>query len=207
MKYYIGQGFGFLAMFLTFLSYQAKSHKKLLCVQTASTLSVMVSYFLLGKLTGALTNFVCVIRNFVFFTYDKKGKSSVLWTAVLTVMIGAAGALSWQNAASLLVIAALMINTVMLSLKNNQALRVSILFTSGMVLAYNLISRVWGGVCSEALAILSSAIALIRYRANAAKSGEVSAGVLQNLPQPAAEELSGNTGNADNEKSDQKGNL
>ena len=155
---------GWLAALITFLSYQCKEHKKLLVVQTLSTLSICISYLLLGAWSGMLLNIVCILRNFIIYRKDIKIFSYSFWPYVLAALMGVMGALSWQGPMSLLVIVALAANTLFLYFPNVQNLRKSIVITSTMVLIYNAYFSVWGGVFNEAIAISSSIIGIYRYR-------------------------------------------
>ena len=159
-----GQIMGWVAALITFLSYQCKEHKKLLVVQTLSTLSICISYLLLGAWSGMLLNVVCIIRNFIIYRKDLKIFSYGFWPYVLAALMGVMGALSWQGPMSLLVIVALAANTLFLYFPNVQNLRKSIVITSTMVLIYNAYFSVWGGVFNEAIAISSSIIGIYRYR-------------------------------------------
>ena len=159
-----GQIMGWLAALITFLSYQCKEHKKLLVVQTLSTLSICISYLLLGAWSGMLLNIVCILRNFIIYRKDIKIFSYSFWPYVLAALMGVMGALSWQGPMSLLVIVALAANTLFLYFPNVQNLRKSIVITSTMVLIYNAYFSVWGGVFNEAIAISSSIIGIYRYR-------------------------------------------
>ena len=153
-----GQIMGWLAALITFLSYQCKEHKKLIIVQTLSTLSICISYLLLGAWSGMLLNVVCIIRNFIIYRKDLKIFSYSFWPYVLAALMGVMGAVSWQGPMSLLVIVALAVNTLFLYFPNVQNLRKSIVITSTMVLIYNAYFAVWGGVFNEAIAISSSII-------------------------------------------------
>ena len=159
-----GQIMGWLAALITFLSYQCKEHKKLIIVQTLSTLSICISYLLLGAWSGMLLNVVCIIRNFIIYRKDLKIFSYSFWPYVLAALMGVMGAVSWQGPMSLLVIVALAVNTLFLYFPNVQNLRKSIVITSTMVLIYNAYFSVWGGVFNEAIAISSSIIGIYRYR-------------------------------------------
>ena len=159
-----GQIMGWLAALITFLSYQCKEHKKLIIVQTLSTLSICISYLLLGAWSGMLLNVVCIIRNFIIYRKDLKIFSYSFWPYVLAALMGVMGAVSWQGPMSLLVIVALAANTLFLYFPNVQNLRKSIVITSTMVLIYNAYFAVWGGVFNEAIAISSSIIGIYRYR-------------------------------------------
>lgn len=159
-----GQILGWLAALLTFLSYQCKDHKKLIVVQTLSTLSICISYLFLNAWSGMLLNFVCLIRNFIIYRKDIKVFSYSFWPYVLAGVMGIMGAVSWQGPMSLLIIIALAVNTVFLYFPNVQNLRKSILLTSTLILIYNVYFNVWGGVVNEMIAITSSIIGLYRYK-------------------------------------------
>lgn len=159
-----GQIFGWMAALLTFCSYQCKEHKKLIAVQTAATISMCLSYLFLRAFSGMALNVVCIIRNFIIFRKDIKFFSHRCWAYILAAVMGIMGAVSWQGPMSLMIIIALMVNTVFLYFPNVQNLRRSILVTSTMVLIYNVCFSVWGGVMNELIAISSSIIGLYRYR-------------------------------------------
>jgi len=159
----VGQIIGLFAVVLTFISYQIKEPKKLILVLAGSALAIMINYLLIGALPGAVLNAVCIIRNVVYAFDDKKIFSYKWWPYVFMAAMAALGALSWQGPVSLLIIIPLMINTLFLSFKDNQKLRKSILFTSTLVLIYNLIVFSLGGIINESLAIISSVIGLIRF--------------------------------------------
>lgn len=160
----VGQIMGWVAALMTFLSYQCKDHKKLLVVQTLSSLSICTSYLFLNAWSGMLLNVVCIIRNFIIYRKDIKLFSYSFWAYVLAGVMAIMGVLSWQGPMSLLIVVALAVNTVFLYFPNVQNLRKSILITSTMVLIYNAYYNVWGGVVNEMIAISSSAIGLYRYR-------------------------------------------
>lgn len=159
-----GQIFGWSAALLTFLSYQCKEHKKLVIVQTLSSVSICVSYLSVGAYSGMLLNAICLLRNFIICKKNVKIFSHPCVPYVLALIMGAAGTLSAQGGISFLVIVALAVNTIFLYFPNVQNLRKSILVTSTMVLVYNAYYFVWGGVANELIAIASAAIGIYRYR-------------------------------------------
>ena len=161
-----GQIMGWVAALLTFASYQFKEHKKLLLIQTLATLSICISYALLGAWSGMLLNIVCILRNFIIYKKDLKIFSHKFWPYLLAGMMAVMGALSWQGIMSLLIVVALAVNTLFLYFPNMQNLRKSILLTCSMVLLYNVYYMVWGGVLNEAIAITSAVIGLYRFRAS-----------------------------------------
>jgi len=159
-----GQIIGFIAALFGFLSYQCKDQKKLIAVQSLSTLSLCISYMFLGAWSGTLMNIICLIRNFIIYRKDIKIFSYSFWPYLLAAIMAFTGALSWQGYMSLFIIIPLAINTIFIYFPNVQNLRKSILLTSTMVLIYNIHYVVLGGIINESMAIISSIIALYRYR-------------------------------------------
>ena len=161
---WIGQIFGILSTLMTCLSYQARSKRSILLIQCASIVFICVNYCLLGATSGFVLNGICLARNLVFY-FQKEGSHfrlpSGLFFAVALVV---SGVLSWQGPISLLMMAALAVNTVVLSLGAPQLLRKSIFLTSTLVLLYNVFVFSLGGILNECVAILSAAVGLLRYR-------------------------------------------
>lgn len=164
LKLFTGQIVGIIATIITAISYQAKTKKWLLIIQSLSIICTFVSYLLLGAMSGFALNVICLVRNVCFF-FQKEGKMPIyISTAIFSIAMIVFGIVSWQNVFSLLVIIALVINTIFLSLGKPQLLRYSILLTSPMVLVYNVVVFTIGGILNESLAIISSIIGIIRFR-------------------------------------------
>lgn len=172
MKEIIGQIFSFAAVFLVFISYQAKSHKSLLIIQTVSSVFTMTGYLLLGAYSGALTNLICIARNLLFYRNEKKGDAWRGWPYLMAGLMGLSGVFSWQGPVSLLIIVAFMINTVMISLNDNQLLRKSVFVTSTMALTYDAIFHVYGAVFAEIVCISSAFVGLLRFSREKKKKAE-----------------------------------
>jgi len=166
MKMLIGQAFGILSVILTFVTYQCKGKRSLLLAQTSASAAMILHYLFLGASTGCMLNVICVLRNIVYFFKDKRPLDSPVIPYILAVIMGVVGAFSWNGLPSLLIISALMINTVFLA-RSPQSLRKSILLTSSLILIYNIFNFTIGGIINEAVAIVSSAIGIYRFRKKA----------------------------------------
>ena len=160
----IGQIIGIIATTITAISYQANTQKKLLFIQTLATTAACISYLFLNALTGFALNIVCIIRNFSFCFQKERTKGIYISTTVFMVLMTILGLFSWQGPISLLIIFALVMNTFFLSLGNPQILKYSILLTSGMILIYNIYVFTIGGIFNESIAIISSAVGIIRFK-------------------------------------------
>lgn len=162
--YIIGQALSVIAVVVGFISFQMKTDKEVLTLQTVVTVLFAVHYIMLNAYDAAVLNAVGIIRNFVYYNKDKKFYSPKIFPALFAIIMVVLGALSWENWSSILVITGLAINTVFLSCKNPQNLRKSILVTSPMVLLYNILKFSIGGMIYESVVIVSSAIGIFRYK-------------------------------------------
>ena len=82
---------------------------------------------------------------------------------LLSVLMVGVGMLSWQGPISLLIITALALNTLFMAFGTPQILRYSVLFTSSLVLIYNVYVFTVGGILNEGLSIVSSLIGIFRF--------------------------------------------
>ena len=159
----IGQILGITATLIAFISYQCREQKKLLLLQTFSTACNCLSYLFLGASSGFVLNIVCMVRNVVYYIFRSNAKVSTISGWLLAAVIGVLGAFSWQGPVSLLIIVALAANTVFMSMRNPQLLRISILFTCSLILLYNVFVFSIGGILNEGVSIVSAAIGIVRF--------------------------------------------
>jgi hypothetical protein len=161
--WYISQSLSIIGVIIGFISFQMKTDRQVLTLQTVVTILFTAHYILLGAYDAAVLNAVGIIRNFVYFCKDKKFYLPRVFPALFAVIMVVLGFISWENWSSILVILGLAINTVFLSCKNPQNLRKSILVSSPMVLVYNILKFSIGGIIYESVVIISSAIGIFRF--------------------------------------------
>lgn len=162
----IGQILGIVAPIVTFISYQVNSKNKLLILQTVATVTICISYLLLGGNSGFALNIVCIIRNLTFFFLDPKSKANRIAAVILALAMGGMGMLSWEGPVSVLMVVALMANTIFMSFGDPQLLRKSVIGTSSLILTYNIFMAhpTIGGIMNESIAIVASIIGVLIYR-------------------------------------------
>ena len=162
----IGQILGIVAPIVTFISYQVNSKNKLLLLQTAANVAICISYLLLGASSGFALNIVGTIRNMTFFFLDPKSRTNRICAVILALAMGGAGLLSWEGPISLVLMVALMANTIFMSFGDPQLLRKSVIGTSSLILIYNLLMAhpTIGGIMNESIAIVASIIGVLIYR-------------------------------------------
>ena len=165
----IAQILGVFAIILGFLSYQTKSSKSVLALQSLTTVTFTVHYLLLGAYSGMVMNAVGIIRNFFYYNSEKKFFSWKGWSIIFAIVSGTLGVLAWEAWYSVFVVAGIVINTVCMSFGYLQLLRKSILVSSPMTLLYNVLMLSVGGAINEFSAIVASVIGIIRYNRSKAK--------------------------------------
>ena len=160
----IGQLLGFVAVILGFVTFQMKSARALLVTDMLTFGVFCAHYLLIGAISGCTLNLVGMLRNVVYTNRDKKIFAGKAWPFIMAGVMLLAGLLSWQDWRSVFMIAALVINTLCMSLPNAQHIRYSLLFTCPFALTYNVILHSYGGVLYELMALTSAVIGIIRFR-------------------------------------------
>ena len=160
----LGQLMGLIAVALGFVSFQMRTQRQLLAVQTATTIAFCIHYYLIGATSGLMLNLLGIVRNLAYYYKDKPLFSGKKCPIFFSVLMGVVGLLSWQGWYSIFVVLGLVINTYCLSFAKPQNIRKSILITSPMVLIYDVFVLSVGGIVYESVAILSALIGILRCR-------------------------------------------
>ena len=116
-------------------------------------------------------NIVSVIRNYVFYLLEQKGKKPKQSLVItFAIIIGAIGVLtsifSKEGLYFILMVVALMIRSYTIAFSNPNHIRIGILITSPMIIIYNFYLLAFGGIVYEAVVVISSIIGFIRFRKN-----------------------------------------
>ena len=164
--YIIGQILGIIAIIIGFITFQMKTKRQILFLQTTTAVLFCFHYFLIGAPTGVAMNVVATVRNIVYDYCGTKGYKTKLVPIAFVVIQAVMAILVWEAWYSVFVLLGICINTYCMSLSNPQTVRSSILVSSPLVLVYNVCTRSIGGMIYESVAVVSSAIGLVRYMKN-----------------------------------------
>lgn len=160
----IGQLFGIIAIILGFVSYQVRTKRQLLFVQSAVSFVFCIHFFLIGAYSGMAMNAVSLVRNFVYDYRMRKGDTGRLLPCVFVGIQILACLITWEAWYSVFILLGLCINTYCMSFTTPQSVRKSILITSPLVLIYDLFARSVGGSIFESVSVVSAAIGILRNR-------------------------------------------
>lgn len=164
-QFIISQVISAIATVLLLLSFQQKTHKKIVLMQAASGILFGIQYMLIGAYEGMICNYVGAVRS---IAYSFRGKSKVVDSlfcpSFFAVIFTISGIVTYKNIFSLLPIVAMCISSFVLWSPKTQQLRALSMPTSAMWLVYNAISHSYVAVITEVLNLISIVIALIRFR-------------------------------------------
>ncbi len=158
----IAQAIGFVGMGVSLLPFQFKEYNKLVVLRMLSEFIFGVQFLLLGAYTGMATNFAAIITNFVYRYRINRGKSTLVFQILFSLLFIGLGIATWQGAVSLLVIAAKLLSTVALGINNTKTIRGLNLIIQPLWLLYDIAVFSIGGMIADSLAIIALIAAVIR---------------------------------------------
>ena len=166
----LGQIASIIGMGLTILSFQMKTRKQIIMLQTIGSAFFLLSYLLLESWAAVYLNIVFLIRNTVFyFSKDQKWAQHKAWLVVLLCAVIAAGFVGFRSWLDLLPIVGSIFGTVAMYMKKENMLRLLKLGDSPCWLIYNCTVPSVGGIICEVLNMASIVVGLVRYKKDGIK--------------------------------------
>jgi hypothetical protein len=160
----IGQIFGIIAIIFGFISYQVRTQRQILIMQSTVAVFFGIHYLLIGAYSGMIMNFINIPRNFFYDRRTQKGSKSEILPTIFVAIQASMCVLTWEAWYSIFVLLGIGINTYCMSFSNPQNVRKSILVTSPLVLTYDIFARSIGGSIYETVALVSAFIGILRNR-------------------------------------------
>lgn len=137
-----------------------------------SNLIISIQFFLLNAITGGIISIINVIRCIVFYLLKKENiKPSILVLLIFEVIVIISGIISWQNIWSILPIIATLTYTY--GIWQDDVLKIKyisvIIGTEWSI--YDIIVKAYVGFVQGIIQVISSIIAIIRYKKRSVKNG------------------------------------
>ena len=168
----VAQVIGIVGMLMSVLSYQQKGKARILTFQLLGSVLFVVNFFLLGAFSGAILNFVAIVRALIFIYEDKVRADHPAWTIGLTVVyilsyISVFTVFGKEPTAKNLIleilpVIAMTVTTVAFRHKEDKILRRVAFISSPLWLTYNAIFFSLGGIIGETLNLSSAIIGTLR---------------------------------------------
>ena len=168
----IAQLLGIIGMLMSVLSYQQKGKARILTFQLLGSVLFVANFFLLGAMSGAILNFVAIVRALIFIYEDKVHADHPAWTIGLTAVY----VLSYVSVftifgkeptvinlfVEILPVLAMTVTTIAFRYKEDKILRRVAFISSPLWLTYNFIFFSLGGIIGETLNLSSAIIGTLR---------------------------------------------
>lgn len=158
----IAQCIGFLGTIIVVIGMQQKKYGRIVFCKILNELFAAAHYFLIGGYTGMVINLAACLTNGVYWYRITKGKSTLIFQIMFGALFVALGALSWQGSISLFVVAAKLVSSVSLGIKNPRTIRILNLISNPCWLVYNLYMGTVAGIVTDTLVTTSVIIAVVR---------------------------------------------
>jgi len=169
MKEIIAQGFGIIGLLIIVYSFQVKNNSKLLVLQGIGGFMFFLNFMLIGAIAGALYNITMLVRGVLFSKYKGKawtlGVVEAMYLGCFAFSVWAAKGDVFQIFLSALPLVALLIMNVLMFRGSGRGIRMfQACGLSPAWIIHNIFNFTLGGLICEVLNIISSVIAIIRYR-------------------------------------------
>ena len=165
----IAQVFGILGLIVIVSSFQFKDNKTFFLMQGAGSLFFFVNFFMIGAFGGAFFNLTNLVRGLLFMKDREKPWKTILieilYTGCFLFSIFLTKGDLVQIILAALPFVALLFMTVCMKKGNPTHIRVSqIAYMSPAWIIHNIFNFSLGGLICEIINMISSLIALIRYK-------------------------------------------
>ncbi len=165
---FIGQIIGIIAVIMAFISFQAKTSRGILICLVITGALFAAHYLFIGAISGFALNVLTTAMCIIYYFRNKRGSQGKIIPIIFVCLLVLAGILTWVDWKSIFVIAGLGVNAYNLSLSNAITIKKINFIKAPLCLIYNVLMFSIGGILCEILVMVSSGIALIRARKDAA---------------------------------------
>lgn len=164
MNFWIVQGIGVLTIILTILSFIPKEKWKMMLCFAATNITMIATYVLAGSILGGLLVAGALVRTFVYFYYSKSNKRPepivmIMFEIYYIVM----SVIFWNNVVDLFMLVNLIVVTYTSWQKDVRTLRFGYIFSSLLLLPYDIILGAYTTAVSELIMLISVLYSLIKY--------------------------------------------
>lgn len=158
---------GVAAMLTISFSVQCRKKKHKMMVQSFAHMLYAFQYALLGAISAAYMDIMAVVRNILFYKYDKNRRQvPIVLSGIIIIVTGIIGYLNYTNPLSLLPVIVAILYTIGATFKNPRVYKYVFGFCAIAWLFYNLKFKAYVCVIGNIMEITSTIIALVRETKN-----------------------------------------
>lgn len=169
MRMIVAQMIGVAAVVLYLLSFQLKKRGQIVAVTCGSYVFYVVQYLMLGAFSGAVLDLLSVASSLLASQKNKPkfrrwAKAVVFGISAVIVVAGLVITYLQKDPIELLPIGGALLQTCGLWFNQEQTIRKFGLAGAPFWLIYNFISQAYGAALGAALTVVSTVVALMRYK-------------------------------------------
>ena len=139
----------------------------MMMIQSFAHLLYAFQYALLGAISAAYMDIMAVVRNILFYKYDKNRKQvPIILSGIIIIITGIIGYINYTNPLSLLPVIVAILYTIGATFKNPRVYKYIFGFCAIAWLFYNLKFKAYVCVIGNIMEITSTIIALVRETKN-----------------------------------------
>jgi len=159
----IAQIIGFIGLAFIVGSWQSKKRPLLLTLLLTGHLLFAAHYTLLAAWTGVGMNIVGAARAYVYHQRHHKWAQHTYWISVFILLFCVAGFFGWEGVRSLLPVAGMTLECVVLWSKSTKTIRLGILASIPLWFIYNYLVQSFAGMLTGILVLISVSVGIYRY--------------------------------------------
>lgn len=158
---------GGIALFFIVLSWNAKSRKKILTLQSVNLIFFTVHYFLLSAYVGAAMCFVTIGRNWVFLKKnEKKWAAHKGWFYFFTLISAGVLLFFWNGWITILPVVGVIVGMYAITQDRPADIRFYMLIACIIWLPYTVVVHSYSGFLSQVIGIVSILMGMYRHDRN-----------------------------------------
>lgn len=155
--------FGIAGLIFCVIPFQFKKHKQIVLCKMFSEILFSIQYILMGAYTGAIVDLISGLRNFLFYKFVEKKRSTLPLIILFSLLVIVLGIFTWGGAMSLLPVTAKVLTTVSYGMKNEKLLRIITLPSCIFWIMYNAMVGGWEALIGDSLSLISILIAIYKF--------------------------------------------
>lgn len=164
MVFWLVQILGIVTVLFTIFSFFQKEKWKMMLFMSATNVIMVATYILCGELLGGILVVGALVRTLVYFFYSKHNKrpepivmiSFEIYCMVMSILL-------WDSAVDLLMIMNILVVTYTTWQNDVRILRLGYVFSSIMLITYDIMIGAYTTAISEVLMLISVVMSLIKY--------------------------------------------
>ena len=154
----------YVALVFTVMGLFSKSKDRCMLFISVYNVLILITYILMGQISGSIMVVIATARSVTFFVYSKKNLKPNIFVFVLFEVVSVVAlTLSWGNILSLILLTNLVFTTYTNWQNNMTVLRLGMFVSGILLIVYDICIGAYTLIISEGIFFASAVISIIKY--------------------------------------------